>query len=65
MDGFTLLKAVKEDHKLQKMPVFILSNLGQQEDVQRGLMLGAEDYLVKANVAPREIVERIDIFFKR
>jgi DNA-binding response OmpR family regulator len=64
-NGFTFLKAVKEDTQLKSIPVFILSNLGQQEEIQHGLSLGAEDFLIKANVAPRDIVARIDTFFNR
>jgi DNA-binding response OmpR family regulator len=39
--------------------VIILSNLGQKEDVERGLELGAVDYLIKAHFTPGEIIEKV------
>src|SRR3989344_1064188 len=44
IDGFEVLTKMKEDPELSKIPVIILSNLGQKEDVERGLKLGASDY---------------------
>ena len=59
IDGFEVLSRMKKNEELAKVPVIILSNLGQQEDVQRGLNLGAVDYLIKAHFTPGEIVEKI------
>lgn len=49
MDGFEVLRLMKEDELLQTIPVVILSNLGQETDIEKGKSLGAEDYLVKAD----------------
>jgi len=59
MDGFKTLEKLKEDAKLSSIPVIILSNLGQREDIEKGMKLGAVDYLVKAHFTPNEIVEKI------
>lgn len=59
IDGFEVLAKIKEDSTLSAIPVIVLSNLGQQEDVERGLRLGAVDYLIKAHFTPGEIIERI------
>lgn len=59
MDGFEVLRKVKEDPLLSSIPVIILSNLGQREDVERGMNLGAVDYLIKAHFTPGEIIEKI------
>jgi DNA-binding response OmpR family regulator len=59
IDGFEVLARVKEDPNLAQIPVIILSNLGQREEVERGLKLGASDYLIKAHFTPGEIVEKI------
>ena len=40
-------------------PVIIISNLGQQEEIQKGLKMGAADYLIKANVLPGDIIKKI------
>ena len=59
IDGFEVLKTVKEDDKLVSIPVVILSNLGQKDEVEKGLKLGAVDFLIKAHFTPEEIVEKI------
>jgi len=59
IDGFEVLATKKEDPEIAKIPVIILSNLGQREDVEKGLSLGAIDYLVKASFTPGEIVEKV------
>jgi len=59
IDGFEVLARMKEDPVLAAIPVIILSNLGQKEDVERGLKLGAVDYLIKAHFTPGEIIEKV------
>ncbi len=59
MDGFAVLEALKKDAKTAGIPVVMLTNLGQKEDVDRGLALGAADYLIKAHFVPAETVSRI------
>lgn len=59
IDGFKVLSQIKEDPVLAEIPVIILSNLGQKEDVEKGLNLGAVDYLIKAHFTPAEIIEKI------
>lgn len=64
IDGFEVLAKMKEDSALAQIPVIILSNLGQKEDVEKGLKLGAADYLIKAHFTPVEIVEKIRTILK-
>ena len=59
IDGFEVLSRIKEDAALSSVPVIILSNLGQREDIEKGLELGAVDYLIKAHFTPGEIIEKI------
>lgn len=59
IDGFEVLAGIKQDPQTSSIPVIVLSNLGQTEDVEKGLKLGAVDYLVKAHFTPGEIVEKI------
>lgn len=58
-DGFEILKQIKKDPQLKDIPVVMLTNLGQKEEVEKGLELGANDYLVKAHYTPSEVVERV------
>ncbi len=59
VDGFEVLSRIKKDSDTKHIPVIILSNLGQREDVDRGLNLGAEDFLIKAHFTPTEIIDKI------
>ena len=59
MDGFTFLQQLKADEQFKKIPVIFLSNLGQREEIERGLKIGAIDYIIKANNSPTEILDRI------
>ncbi len=59
MDGFEVLSTIKSDDSVSAIPVIILSNLGQKEEVEKGLNLGAADYLIKAHFTPGEIIEKI------
>ena len=65
VDGFEVLSRIKGDPTLASIPVIILSNLGQKEDVERGLKLGAIDYLIKAHFTPGEIIEKIKNVLKQ
>ena len=59
IDGFDILAKIKEDPTIGKTPVIILSNLSQQEEIERALKLGAADFLIKAHFIPGEIIEKI------
>jgi DNA-binding response OmpR family regulator len=58
-DGFTVLEELKQNIKTKNIPVIILSNLGQGADVQKGKDLGADDYFVKAESTPAQLMENI------
>src|SRR3989344_1760936 len=59
VDGFEVLAKIKSDPSVLSIPVIILSNLGQEEEIEKGLKLGAVSYLVKAYFTPAEIIEKI------
>ena len=64
IDGFDVLSKIKDDPALASIPVIILSNLGQREDVEKGLRLGVVDYLVKAHFTPNEIIAKVKTALK-
>jgi len=64
MDGFEVLTKMKADPKTAKIPVIVLSNLGEEQQVKKGLKMGANDYLIKAHFTPGEIIERIEAAMK-
>lgn len=61
IDGFEVLKKIRE-HKnpiIKKVPIIMLTNLGQKEDIDKAFKLGANDYLIKAHFTLGEIVGKI------
>lgn len=58
-DGFEVLRRLKEQGALDKTKVVLLTNLGQREDVDRGMKLGAVEYVIKAHFTPSEVVEKV------
>lgn len=65
MDGFMVLSKIKEDQAIKDIPVVLLTNLGQDEDITKGKKMGAIDYLVKANLTPSEVVDKIKEVLKK
>ncbi len=59
MDGFVALKKLKKKDETKDIPVIMLTNLGQEEDVKKGKELGADDYFIKANHTPAEVVAKV------
>jgi DNA-binding response OmpR family regulator len=59
INGFEVLSKLKANPATASIPVIILSNLGQKEDIEKGLDLGAVDYLVKAQFTPAEILNKV------
>ena len=64
MNGFDYLETLKKNEKLKDIPVIIISNLGQKKDIERGLALGAIEYIIKANASPSEIVSKAEDIIK-
>lgn len=59
MNGFEVLKALKADPALNMIPVLVLSNLGQDQDITQAKSLGAADYIVKSNFSMQKVVNKI------
>lgn len=59
IDGFEVLSKIKNDPETMDISVVILSNLGQREEVDKGLELGAIDFLIKAHFTPGEIIKKV------
>lgn len=63
MDGFKVLEELKKDDRTRYIKVYILSNLGQQEEVEKGLRLGADRYIIKTDLNPDEAVKMVSQAF--
>lgn len=64
-NGFDVLQELKADSSLKNIPVIILSNLGQDEEIKRALQLGAADYFVKTQHPIKEVVEKIKAYAEK
>ncbi|HAI74310.1 MAG TPA: response regulator [Candidatus Moranbacteria bacterium] len=62
VDGLEVLKELKKDERLKKIPVVLLSNLSQKADVETGMKLGAKGYIIKSHFTPSEVLEKIKSF---
>jgi len=57
-NGFEVLETIRQDPLLEKLPVMIISNLGQPSDIERGKSLGVIEYFVKARLSVDELVRK-------
>lgn len=58
-NGFDVLAEMKADPELKDIPVVILSNLGQDGDLKKGLEMGAVDYIVKSNISIEDVISKV------
>ena len=58
MDGFTFIKTVREQEAYRDLPIVVLSTEGQEKDIQKGITLGANLYMVKP-AQPQQMVRNI------
>jgi CheY-like chemotaxis protein len=59
MDGFEFLETINKEGLASDSVKIILSNLGQEDDIERGMKLGASGYIVKASATPSEVVQKV------
>lgn len=60
MDGYSMLNELKKDPKLKNTKIIILTNLGQESDIQQAVNHGVLDYVVKTDTATTEIIDKIE-----
>jgi len=58
-DGFQVLAEKSKDSSIKDVPVLVLTNLGQKQDIERCFALGVKDYLIKAHFIPSEVIAKI------
>lgn len=59
-DGFATLEEIKKQDKLKNIPVIVASNLGQKEDLDKAMALGAVDYIIKSDLSMDELLAKIN-----
>ena len=65
MDGMTILEKIRADSSISSMPIIIISNSGQPFEIEKAEKMGIEDYLVKTEFDPGEVLKKVDKFFKK
>jgi DNA-binding response OmpR family regulator len=64
MDGFAVLERLRSAERTKEIPVIILSNYGERELVDRGLKLGALEYLIKSQTTPANLSRGVEGWLK-
>ena len=64
MDGFAVLEGLRGSEETRHIPVVILSNYGERELVERGLKLGALEYLIKSQTTPANLSRGVEGWLK-
>jgi len=59
MNGFEVLAELRKDEELRKIPVIIISNSGQQAEIEKAKEVGVRDWLVKTEFDPKEVLEKV------
>ncbi|MFA5106777.1 MAG: response regulator [Patescibacteria group bacterium] len=65
LDGYGVLKALKKSPALAKIPVILLTNLNQQESIDKARKYQIEDYLIKAHFMPSEVIEKVKVVLRK
>ncbi|MCH7551818.1 response regulator [Patescibacteria group bacterium] len=58
-DGWELLAVAQKQENLKNTKIIVLSNLGQKEEIEKGISLGADRYLIKAHFTPSQVVDEV------
>jgi len=61
VDGFMILKRIREDETLKKIPVIVFSNLSEEKDIREANKLGISDFMVKSNFTLDELADKIKV----
>jgi len=64
MSGMEMLEEIKKNKEWEKIPVILLTNVGEKESIQKVRELGVKNYLIKSHFTPAEVVEKIESVFK-
>jgi len=65
MDGIEVLKKIRSNDAYKSLPVVLLTNLSQKDEIGKGMELGATDYLIKSHFTPSEVLEKIKVYLTK
>ncbi len=59
VDGFNILQTLKSDANTKDLPILLLTNLAQESDKERAMAMGANDYFVKSQHTPSDVLQKV------
>ncbi len=65
MDGHEMLEEMRKNEKWKKIPVILLTNVGEKDTIRKVRSLGVNDYLIKSHFTPAEVLDKIKTVFKK
>lgn len=65
VDGYGMLQKLKESKTTKDIPAIIFSNLSQKEEIEKGLRLGAKDFIIKTSITPTQMEEKVKEFLQK
>ena len=65
LDGFEVLEQIRADLSINKIPIVVLSVLGEKDKMKKAFELGADDYLIKGEKSPKSILEKIEAILSK
>ena len=63
MDGYQVINELKKDKKTKKIKIYILSNLVQNKEIEKGFQEGVDGFLIKANLTPTQLLNKVNQIF--
>lgn len=64
MDGMEVLRKIKANAKLKDIPIIMLTNISEKENIDEGMEVGADDFLIKSHFTPSEVVQKVKTLLK-
>jgi len=65
MDGFAVLTQLRQNPTTKTTPILVYSNLAQDEEINRAKSLGATEFIIKANLSPTDMVNKIKQYLQK
>ncbi len=65
LNGFAILKSMKEDKETKDILVIMLSNFSGDQEVKKAKEMGADDYIIKIELTPSEVIEKVKKMLKK
>jgi CheY-like chemotaxis protein len=65
MDGMETLRKIKSEEKWKKIPIILLTNLSDKENIEEAITAGADDFLIKSHFTPSEVISKVNMLMAK